>query len=168
VTPQRPRAITSEDFPTVFNSGEISLDRYLVDKALFNHINGFSRCYVTVDKETNDIIGYYTLSAVSVQRDSLSGKVRRNAPNPVPAILLGRLAVDKSAQGRGLGKFLVRDGILSTLAAANIIGARILLVHTINDHVSSFYSQFGFQKSPTDERQMYLLLDDAKKSLPKQ
>lgn len=110
-------------------------------------------------------MGYYTLSAVPIEHINLLGKARRNAPNPVPATLIGRLAVDRNVQGKGIGKFLVRDAILSTLRAADSIGIRILLVHAIHENAAEFYSGLGFQPSPTDPLHLYLLLSDARVSL---
>lgn len=165
MNPQQPRPIEATDNSTDFDSGEASLDRYLTDRALANHLGDLARCYVCVDGETGKVLGYYTLSAVAVERTGLPGKVRRNAPNPVPAVLLGRLAVDVMAQGSGLGGFLVRDAILSTLAAADRIGVRVMLVHALHEHAVAFYERLGFKRSPTDPLHLYLSLADARKSL---
>lgn len=118
-----------------------------------------------MDADTHKVIGYYTLSAVAVERADLLGKVRRNAPNPVPAVLIGRLAIDIEAQGSDLGRFLVHDAVLSTLAAADRIGVRILLVHALHEQAATFYEELGFKRSPTDQLHLYLLLADAGKSL---
>lgn len=165
MNPQQPRPIEATDNTTDFASGEESLDRYLADRALTNHLADLGRCYVCVDVETDKVLGYYTLSAVAVEHADLPGKVRRNAPNPVPAVLMGRLAIDAKAQGSGLGRFLVRDAILSTLAAADRIGVRILLVHALHEQAATFYEKLGFKRSPTDPLHLYLLLADARKSL---
>jgi predicted N-acetyltransferase YhbS len=165
VNPQQPRPIRATDDVTDFTSGEESLDRYLADRALTNHLADLSRCYVCVDAETGKALGYYTLSAIAVEHADLPGRVRRNAPNPVPAVLMGRLAIDIKAQGFGLGRFLVRDAILSTLAAADRIGVRVLLVHALHEQVTTFYEKLGFKRSPTDPLHLYLLLPDARKSL---
>lgn len=165
MNPQQPRPIEATDNTTDFDSGEESLDRYLADRALTNHLADLGRCYVCVDADTDKIIGYYTLSAVAVEHADLPGKVRRNAPNPVPAVLMGRLAIDTKAQGSGLGTFLVRDAILSTLAAADRIGVRLLLVHALHERAAAFYERLGFKHSPTDQLHLYLLLADARKSL---
>lgn len=165
MNPQQPRPIEATDNTTDFDSGEESLDRYLADRALTNHLVDLGRCYVCVDADTDQIIGYYTLSAVAVEHADLPGRVRRNAPNPVPAVLMGRLAIDTKAQGSGLGRFLVRDAILSTLAAADRIGVRILLVHALHEQAAAFYAKLGFKHSPTDPLHLYLLLADARKSL---
>lgn len=165
MNPQQPRPIESFDKTKDFDSGEESLDRYLANRALTNHLADLSRCYVCVDSDTDAVLAYYILSAVAVEHAYLPGRLRRNAPNPVPAVLMGRLAVDTRAQGSGLGRFLVRDAILSTLAAAERIGVRILLVHALHEQAATFYEQFGFKRSPTDPLHLYLLLADARKSL---
>jgi GNAT superfamily N-acetyltransferase len=165
VNPQQPRPIEATDNATDFDSGEESLDRYLADRALTNHLGDLGRCYVCVDADTEKVLGYYTLSAVAVEHANLPGKVRRNAPNPVPAVLMGRLAIDVKAQGSGLGRFLVRDAILSTLAAADRIGVRILLVHALHGQAAGFYEKLGFKRSPSDPLHLYLSLADARRSL---
>lgn len=163
--PQQPRPIEASDRTADLDSGEESLDRYLASRALTNHLADLARCYVCIDADTDAVLGYYTLSAVAVEHADLPGKVRRNAPNPVPAVLMGRLAVDASAQGIGLGRFLVRDAILSTLAAADRVGVRMLLVHAIDDRAAGFYEKLGFKRSPTDPLHLFVLLADARRSL---
>jgi predicted N-acetyltransferase YhbS len=165
VTLQRPRPIDLTDRTVGFDSGEASLDRYLVERALANHVAGFARCYVCVDSEDRRVVGYYTLSAVAVEHSQLPGRARRNAPNPVPAVLLGRLAVDRTAQGSGLGTLLVRDALLSTLAAADRVGIRLLIVHALHDGAATFYGALGFRPSPTDPLHLYVLLSDLRASL---
>jgi len=165
MTLQRPRPIEPTDNTAGFESGEASLDRYLADRALTNHVTDLARCYVCVDSDGTKVVGYYTLSAVAVEHASLPGPARRNAPDPVPAVLLGRLAVDRKAQGSGLGRLLVRDATLSTLAAADRIGVRLLIVHALHQQAAAFYSTLGFKPSPTDPLHLYLLLSDARASL---
>lgn len=165
MNPQQPRPIAPTDNTSDFHSGEESLDRYLADRALANHLADIARCYVCIDGDSDRVLGYYTLSAVAVEHANLSRMVRRNTPDPVPAVLLGRLAVDSAAQGSGLGRLLVRDAILSTLAAAHRIGVRVLLVHALHQQVANFYESLGFRRSPTDPLHMYLLLADARDSL---
>jgi GNAT superfamily N-acetyltransferase len=166
VTPRQPRPIAATDITADFDSGEPSLDRYLAARALANHVGDVARCYICLDGDDDGkILGYYTLSAVAVEHAHLPGRVRRNAPDPVPAVLLGRLAVDTKAQRAGLGHLLVRDAILSTLAAADRVGVRILLVHALHERAAGFYESLGFKRSPTDPLHLYLLLADARGSL---
>ena len=106
--------------------------------------------------------GYYALASAGVQQQDVAGKVRRNLPDPVPVILLPRLAVDRKEQSAGLGENLRRDTILRSVAASEIIGVRVLLVHALNDTASAFYTHFNFQPSPTDPRHLFLLMKDAR------
>ncbi|MGL4744285.1 MAG: GNAT family N-acetyltransferase [Dermatophilaceae bacterium] len=169
MNPEQPRPIDAADNTAGFDSGEPSLDRYLTNRALANHVAGHARCYVCVEGGTDTVIGYYTLSAVAVavavSHAELPGRVRRNAPDPVPAVLLGRLAIATKCQGAGLGRLLVRDAILSTLAAADRVGVRMVLVHALHERAAGFYWSSGFAPSPTDPLHLYLLLADARRSL---
>ena len=165
MSPQPPRPIEQSDQTTGFESGEPALDRYLTERALTNHVVDLARCYVSVDAETGRVLGYYTMSAVAVERRSLPGRLRRNAPDPVPAILLGRLAVDLEAQGLGLGRALLRAAIVSTVAAADHIGARVLLVHALHERAAAFCRAVGFVSSPTDPLHLHLTLADARNSM---
>ena len=165
MTPRQPRPIEPTDPTADFDSGEPALDRYLADRALTNHLADLARCYVCVDDDTGATVGYYTLSAIAIAHANLPGRLRRNSPDPVPAVLLGRLAVHRKAQGLGLGQFMLRDAILSTLAAANRIGVRILLVHALHERAARFYQGHGFRHSPTDPLHLHLLLAAARASL---
>ena len=107
-------------------------------------------------------MGYYALASGSVQHLDATGRVRRNMPNPVPVILLSRLAVDSKEQGNGLGKHLLRDAVLRAVQAAEIIGVRALLTHALEEEARSFYEHFDFESSPTDRHHLFLLLKDAR------
>ncbi len=155
-----PRPITGDDDTTNFDSGEPSLDEYLRNRALANHAQGASRCFVTC--RDNRVVGYYALASASVHHRDVGGKVRRNLPDPVPVILLSRLAVDRTEQGTGLGKNLLRDAILRSVEASEIIDVRALLVHAHNDTARTFYSHFDFEASPTDPLHLLLLIKDAR------
>ena len=154
-----PRPIGAAELTTGFDCGEPSLNEYLVRRALANHLNGASRCYVSLGE--GRVVGYYTLSAAGVERAATSGRVRRNMPSPVPVVLLGRLAVDLTEQGRGLGAGLLRDAILRTVAAADQIGVRALVVEALNSGARSFYQAHGFEESPTDPLHLMVLIQDA-------
>ena len=121
-----------------FISGTPPLDDWLKHRARQNEAGGASRTYVIA--EGRRVVGYYSLAAGSVLHTAATGRVRRNMPNPVPAALLGRLAVDQGWQGNGLGAALLRDAVLRVIGAAETIGVRALLVHAISDEAKAFYN----------------------------
>jgi predicted N-acetyltransferase YhbS len=159
----QPRPISEDDDSSRLDSGEPSLDDYLRLRALSNHRQGAARCFVTC--RDGRIVGYYALASASIQHRDLSGRFRRNMPAPVPVILLSRLAVDRKEQGSGLGKNLLRDAIARSVSAAEIVGVRALLVHSLHDQARAFYLKFGFEPSPTDPLHLLLLIKDARPSL---
>jgi GNAT superfamily N-acetyltransferase len=154
-----PRPIRDDDDVAEFSSGEPSLDAYLRGRALANHRGGASRCFVTCRPR---VVGYYALAAASVQRGSAPGRLRRNMPEQLPVILLSRLAVDRSEQGNGLGQSLLRDAIVRSVRAADLIGVRALLVHAVGQQARSFYTHFGFEPSLTDPLHLMLSIKDAR------
>jgi GNAT superfamily N-acetyltransferase len=154
-----PRPISADDDVADFDSGEPSLDGYLRGGALANHVEGASRCFVTC--RDGRVVGFYALASASVDRADTPGRVRRNMPDPVPVILLSRLAIDVEDHGRGLGAQLLRDAITRAVAAAQIVGVRALLVHSLHDQAREFYAHFGFEPSPTDPLHLLLLIKDA-------
>jgi predicted N-acetyltransferase YhbS len=158
-----PRPITEDDDTSSFDTSEPALDDYLRQRALANHVQGASRCLVTC--RADRVVGYYALASASVQHRDVTGKVRRNMPDPVPVILLSRLAVDRKEQDSGLGKHLLRDAILRSVAASEIIGVRALLVHALNDTARAFYAHFDFEPSPTDPLHLLLLMKDARAAI---
>ncbi len=155
-----PRPIREGDEKATFDSGEPSLDQYLRSRALANHAEGASRCFVTC--RDGRVVGFYALASASVERSASSGRVRRNMPDPVPVILLSRLAVDRKEHGKGLGKHLLRDAISRAVQAADLIGVRAMLVHALHDDARAFYAHFGFEPSPTDPLHLLLLIKDAR------
>lgn len=154
-----PRPISEDDDTSGFDSGEHSLDEYLRKRALANHVQGASRCFVS--RRDGRVVGYYALASASVHHRDVTGKVRRNMPEPVPVILLSRLAVDRKEHGAGLGKSLLRDAILRAVEASEVIGVRALLVHALHDTARAFYAHFDFEPSPTDPLHLLLLIKDA-------
>ncbi|MBV6413069.1 MAG: hypothetical protein OMOMHJEC_00859 [Xanthomonadales bacterium] len=110
-------------------------------------------------------MAYYALASSAVAVNAASGHFRRNMPNPIPVVVLGRLAVDRSLQGSGVGRALVRDAGLRVLHAADAIGIRGLLVHALSDSAAAFYRQVGFRPSPIDPSLLMLTLADIKANL---
>jgi len=151
-----PLSIRDDDDVAGFDSGELSLDAYLRNRVLANHAEGASRTFVTC--HGGRVIGFHSLAAAS-------GRIRRNMPEPVPVILLSRLAIDRSQHGKGLGRHLLRDAILRSVRAADLIGVRALLVHAVGDEARSFYLHFGFEPSPTDPLHLLLLIRDARAAI---
>jgi GNAT superfamily N-acetyltransferase len=155
-----PRPISEADDIADFDCGEPSLNNYLRNRALPNHIQGASRCFVTC--RDSRVVGFYALASGAVTHADAPGKARRNMPHPVPVILLSRLAVDRKARGKGLGKHLLRDAIARCVRAADSIGVRAILVHALHEEARSFYAHFEFQPSPTDPLHLMLLMKDAR------
>lgn len=156
----RPGPIREDDDVAAFHSGEPTLDTYLRACALANHLQRASRCFVTC--HTGRVVGYYALASAGVQRRNAPGRMRRNMPDPVPVILLSRLAVDSKEKNRGLGKHLLRDAIARCVQAADVIGVRAILVHALHDEARAFYAHFDFEPSPTDPLHLLLLIQDAR------
>jgi predicted N-acetyltransferase YhbS len=149
---------------SAFDCGASALNEYLKKYALVNHQNQSARTYVARRGEA--VVGYYTLAAGSVRREETPPRVAKGlARHPVPVVLLARLAVDRSEQGRGIGAGLLRDALLRVAQAADIIGCRAVLVHAKDPAAKAFYQRFGFEPSPVDELHLYLLMKDLKASL---
>ena len=148
---------------TKFACGRPSLDDWLRSRALKNQISGASRSYVVCDN--GEVVAYYCLATGAVESRQAPGKIRRNMPDPIPVMVLGRLAVDTRLQGQGVGKALLKDAILRTLQAAEIAGIRCLLVHALDDAAARFYRRNGFLDSPIDPLTLMLPLETARKAL---
>lgn len=149
-----PQPLTSTHIIVGFNSGEATLDAWLCDKALKNEGTA-SRTYVVC--EENRVIGYYSLAVGSIARSFAPGFLRRNMPEPLPVMILARLAIDLRAQGKGLGRALIRDALLRTGQAADIAGMRLILVHALHEKAATFYRHCGFVDSPLNP--LILMLD---------
>jgi len=158
-----PERLSSNHALDDFNSGTAVLDDWLRRRARHNEAEGASRTYVVSDHER--VVGYYSLATGSVASTEAPGRVRRNMPDQIPVMVLGRLAVDLTWQGRGLGSSLLQDAILRTLAAADIAGVRALLVHAISPDAKAFYRARGFIECPGNPMTLLLLLKDVRTAL---
>ncbi|MGP1387362.1 MAG: GNAT family N-acetyltransferase [Thainema sp.] len=160
---QAPQKLENQHNTEAFNSGVESLDRWLKERALANENKYNSRTYVVcVD---NTVIGYYALAAGSIQRALLPKQQQRNSPDPIPVMVLGRLAVDKDWSGKGIGRGMVRNAILKTFEASRIAGIRALLVHAISEDLVDFYTQFGFVPSPLAPLTLMLTMSDIEETI---
>ncbi len=132
-----------------------SLSQWLRRRASANVLSGATRTYV-VCADGRNVIGYYALAAGSIAIESAPPRLRRNMPDPLPVIVLGRLAVHENWSGRGIGSGLLKDAVLRALQAAEIVGACALLCHAIDDEAKAFYLEHGFVESPTQPQTMML------------
>ncbi|MEN9509365.1 MAG: hypothetical protein RLZZ621_1928 [Gemmatimonadota bacterium] len=140
-----------------FACGEPVLDEWLKRRAMTNQLTGASRTFVVVD-DTQRVCGYYALAAGAVALQAATGSVRRNMPDPIPVMVLGRLAVDGRDKGMQLGAAMLRDALQRTVAVSEQAGIRALLVHALNDRAKAFYLRYGFQASPIDPMTLMLRL----------
>jgi GNAT superfamily N-acetyltransferase len=146
-----------------FQCGEPSLDDWLRRRALQNEESGASRTYIVCAGQ--HVVGYYALAVGAVVHAEAPGRVRRNMPDPVPVMIIGRLAVHQDFHGKKIGPGLLRDAVLRTLQAAEIAGLRAILVHAISDRARQFYEDCGFLPSPMDPMTLMIIVAEAAKAL---
>lgn len=163
MTVSAPAPLTEQHDVKTFHSGIESLDTWLKRGALKNQATGVSRTFVVC--EENHVVAYYALASSAVAVDSAPGRFRRNMPDPIPVVVLGRLAVDKHFQGKGFGRALVRDAALRIIQAADAIGIRGVIVHAISAEAKTFYEQVGFEPSPIDPMMLMVTLADLQAAL---
>ncbi|WP_411572050.1 GNAT family N-acetyltransferase [Xenorhabdus nematophila] len=157
-----PELLSEHHYREAFNSGVTTLDQWLKNRALKNNLTGASKTYVVCSE--NRVLAYYSLAASAIVTDSTPGHFRRNMPNPIPVVVLGRLAVDRSLQRKGIGRALVQDAALRIIQAADLIGVRGMIIHALSDEVKSFYETIGFEPSPLDPMLLMATLADLKRS----
>ena len=155
MSPTAPEPIAAHHVLAGFDSGQPTLDNWLIARALRNERDGASRTYVVCDDSA--VVAYYRLAAGAAQHGDM--------PDPIPVMLLGRLAVARPHQGMGIARSLVRDAVLRTLKAAEIAGIRALLVHALHEEAARFYRHLGFLESPVDPRVLALPVQAARKAL---
>jgi GNAT superfamily N-acetyltransferase len=163
----QPRPIEADDELVGFDCGKAALDDFLKQQALKNEGKA-SRTYVVAaqtGEHAGKIVAYYTLASGAVTHDGAPGWAKRNMPDPLPALVLGRLAVDRRHQGKGIGKHLLRQAMQRSLEVAAQVGVRVLIVHAIDDEAISFYVPFGFRRFPTDGRTLFLPIETIVKAL---
>ena len=158
-----PEKLNSSHQIADFDSGNAPLDDWLKRRALKNELEGASRTYVLCVGEV--VVAYYCLANGAVAQTAATGRVRRNMPDPIPVMVIGRLAVDHRWQGQGIGRALLRDAILRTLQAAEIAGIRAILVHAISEDAKQFYENCGFTASPLDPMTLMVKVNDAHASI---
>jgi GNAT superfamily N-acetyltransferase len=154
-----PQPLRAEHQLSDFECGEPALDEWLKRRALSNQLSGASRTFVVVDDEQR-VRGFYALAAGAVAHQMATSSVRRNMPDPVPVMVLGRLAVDRRAQGIQLGAALLQDAVNRAITVSQNTGVRALLVHALHEQAKAFYEHYGFQESPTHPMTLMLRLNN--------
>lgn len=152
-----PQPLTNEHITRHFECGEPTLDDWLIKRALNNQSNGASRTFVVVNGE-NVVMGYYALSTGAVAHNLATGSIRRNMPDPIPVIVLGRLAVDLNAQGLKVGASVLQDAVHRAKMIAEHTGVRAILVHALHQKAKEFYQYYGFTASPIENMTLMLRL----------
>lgn len=145
---QSPALLTQDHQVHAFDCGEAVLDEWLKRRALANNISGASRTFVVAD-DHHEVMGYYALAAGAVTYQESNRAIRQNMPDPIPVMVLARLAVDIRAQGMKLGAALLRDALQRCIQVSQNAGVRALLVHALNDKARQFYEHYGFKAAPT-------------------
>jgi GNAT superfamily N-acetyltransferase len=147
-----------------FDCGKEALNRFLRQHAWANQQANAAQTYVLA--EGTKVLGYYSLAAGSVTHDSASRRVAAGqARHPISVVLLARLAVDKTLLKQGAGAALLTDALVRISNAADIVGARALLVHAKDDEARSFYEHFDFEPSPSDPMHLFLLMKDIRAAI---
>lgn len=158
-----PEPLSTAHNSEAFDCGEPVLNDWLKRRALKNEDSGASRTFVVC--QDDNVAGYYVLATGSVMHKDAPSKIKRNMPEPVPVMILGRLAVDKNAQSMGIGRGLLKDAILRTITVAKQAGIKALLVHALSDKARKFYLRCGFIESPLDPMILMITLKDAQHHL---
>jgi GNAT superfamily N-acetyltransferase len=146
-----------------FDSGEPVLDDWLRRRARANQMSGASRTYVVC--EATRVVAYYALASGAIAQIAVPGRFRRNMPDPIPVVVLARLAVDRACQGRGLGRALFRDAARRVAHAADTIGIRGIVVHAISDEARKFYIALGFDPCPSEATTLVVTIRDIRAAL---
>ena len=158
-----PEPLDAHHDTAAFACGVESLDHWLKQRALKNQTTGASRTFVVCDGKR--VVAYYVLASSAVAIEAATGSLRRNMPDPIPVVILGRLAVDLSLQGSGMGRALVGDACLRVIAAADAIGIRGMIVHALSESAQAFYERVGFDPSPLDPMTLMATLADLRAAL---
>lgn len=156
-----PQPLTTAHRLDEFSCGEPVLDDWLRRRAMSNQARGASRTFVVTDADGR-VYGYYAMAAGAVSQQMATGGVRRDMPEPIPVMVLARLAVDHRAHGIKLGGALLQDAVNRALVVSQNTGVRALLVHSLDDRAKSFYEHYGFEASPSDPMTLMLRLSSAK------
>lgn len=160
-----PTQLTDQHQLNAFRCSIEALDNWLTKQALKSQKRGTARVYVVNDTRTNQVVGYYAIAMGSVSREQGFSSLKRNSPDPIPMVILARLGVDSAYQGRGIAAGLLKDCILRSIQAMNVVGGAGILVHAIDHSAQKFYKKFGFKESAFDPLVLMARICDVEKTL---
>ena len=143
-----PTPITADHDLSQFKCIHDDLSNWLKERSLKNDGTGASKTYVVCAESSMSVIGYYALAAGAVDPKDAPGSIRRNMPSPIPVVVLARLAVHSQWEGQGIGKGLLKDATKRAIQVSQIVGAKALLCHSIDEDAKAFYMKHGFVESP--------------------
>lgn len=138
-----------------FDCGNDVLNNWLRQRAIKNQYLNASRTFVTCLEGTSRVVGYYSIATGAVSHADLGRSLRQNMPDPIPVVLLGRLAVDVCTQGHHFGKWLLQDAVMRITNLADQVGIKAIMVHAIDAQAKAFYEYFGFVESPIAENTLF-------------
>lgn len=153
-----PAPLSSHHQIAEFCCGETVLDQWLKQRGMKNQAQGAARTFVVCKEDSHQVVGFYSLATGSVNHTEATGGLRRNMPDPIPVIILARLAIDCAFHGQGLGADLLHDALLRSYRVAENVGVRALMVHALTHSAKRFYLHHGFKASTTQERTLFLAL----------
>ncbi|MGI8594441.1 MAG: GNAT family N-acetyltransferase [Solirubrobacteraceae bacterium] len=156
--------LTADHDLTAFDSGNALLDAWLLDHALASQRADLARTYLALDGDA--LIGYVSLTTGSVRREDAPKRLVRGMPgHPIPTILIARLAVDRTHQGRLVGSRLLAEALRRAVAASDAVAARLVVVDAIDDRAAAFYRRWGFIDVPESPRRLFRKMSDIRRSL---
>ena len=162
--PGQPGALAEHHVLDSFDCGVASLDDWLRRRARQNQLSGASRTFVSAGA-SGHAVAYYALASSAIAAAATTGRLRRNMPDPVPVVVLGRLAITRAYQGQGLGRALFHDAGRRVVHAAEAIGIRGLLVHALSDQAKDFYLSLGLEVSPLEPMTLMTTVADLRAAL---
>jgi predicted N-acetyltransferase YhbS len=152
-----PRPLTAEDDREAFDCGRESINQWFRRHAWRNQQSGTTRTNVVCDATTGAIVGCVALSAAQIERAFLPKPAQRNQPDPLPAVLLGQLAVDRRYHGRGYARSLMWFALATAVRFSKDLGCFGVLTHPLDDGLRAFYGRFGFEDLPFDPRRAMIV-----------
>ena len=160
-----PQPLAQHHSTVSIDCGDSSLDHWLQQRALANQQSGATRTFVVCNGHAA-VMAYVALASGAVAVASAPGRFRRNMPDPIPVVVLARLAVCRTVQGRGIARALLADAFERVLQASTQIGVRGIVVHAASAEARSFYLHMGFDPSPIDPDPLLIRLSDVAATLP--